>query len=214
MFLKLFVTSWIVGFSGAMIPGPLFTVTVSETARRGAKAGPLLIAGHALLELVLVAALFLGLNSLLNNPYFIAIVGITGGLFLIWMGYGMLRDARQGNISLEIKDEPEKVVLGPVLAGIFVSISNPYWTIWWATIGLGYITSAWEYGMIGLFFFFTGHILADFTWYGAVALAIASGKKVMSDKLYRGIIAVCGAFLIGLALIFIWDGTITMKSLW
>ncbi len=213
MLLKLFLTSWIVGFSGAMMPGPLLTVTVTETARRGARAGPLLMVGHALLELLLMAALILGLKSFLNNPNFIITVSIVGGLFLIWMGYGMLRDAWKGNISLELKSKTEKALLGPVLAGILVSISNPYWTIWWATIGLGYITSAWEYGMAGLFFFFTGHILADFTWYGAVAIAIARGKRIMSDRLYRGIIVVCGVFLIGLALTFIRDGIGRMGGL-
>ncbi|MBU7005680.1 LysE family transporter [Phosphitispora fastidiosa] len=212
MLLELFVTSWILGFSGAMMPGPLLTVTVSETTRRGAKAGPLLMAGHALLELALVAALILGLKSFLNNQYFIITVSIVGGLFLIWMGYGMLRDARQGNISLELQSGPEKVLVGPVLTGMLVSLSNPYWTIWWATVGLGYLTSAWEYGMAGLFFFFTGHILADFTWYGVVAVAIARGKKVMSDRLYRRIIAVCGAFLIGLALTFIWNGIVRIAG--
>jgi len=125
----------------------------------------------------------------------------------------MLRDVRQGNISLELKSGQEKVLMGPVLAGVLVSLSNPYWSIWWATIGLGYITSAWEYGIAGLFLFFAGHILADFTWYGVVAVAIARGKKVMSDRLYRGIIAVCGAFLIGLALTFIWDGIVRMTGL-
>ena len=206
MLIKLFITSWIVGFSGAMMPGPLLTVMVSETARRGARAGPLLMVGHALLELILVLALVLGLKGFLDNRYFIITVSIVGGGFLIWMGYGMLRDVPKGNISLEVSAESGKRRLGPIMTGGLVSISNPYWIIWWATIGLGYITSAWEYGIAGLAFFFTGHILADFVWYGAVAVAIARGKKVMSDRMYRGIIAVCGLFLVGLATTFIWSG--------
>jgi len=98
MLMKLFITSWIVGFSGAMMPGPLLTVMVSETARRGARAGPLLMVGHALLELILVLALVLGLKGFLDNRYFIITVSIVGGGFLIWMGYGMLRDVLKGNM--------------------------------------------------------------------------------------------------------------------
>ena len=39
-----FFSSFVIAFSGAMMPGPLFSVTVSESARRGFAVGPLLIA--------------------------------------------------------------------------------------------------------------------------------------------------------------------------
>jgi len=201
-----FFTAWVVGFSGAMMPGPLLTVTISESARRGAKAGPLLMVGHAILELSLVIALVLGLKRFLVNQVFITTVSFLGGLFLLWMGCSMLKDVWQGKVSLDFSAKGRQSMIGPVAAGILVSLSNPYWTIWWATFGLSFITKAWVYGPAGLALFYTGHILADFTWYGAVSLAVAKGRKVMSDRLYRGIIAVCGAFLIGLAATFLWNG--------
>ena len=48
-----------------MMPGPLLTVTISEAARRGPLAGPLLVAGHAVLEGALVALLFFGLGEVI-----------------------------------------------------------------------------------------------------------------------------------------------------
>lgn len=196
-----------IGFSGAMMPGPLLTVTINESMRRGAKSGPLLMVGHSVLELSLIIALILGLKRFLDNRVFIAAAGIMGGAFLIWMGYNMLRDVRAGSISLDLSgDKGRSSLIGPVITGILVSLSNPYWTIWWATIGLNYITKAWLYGLPGLVFFYTGHILADFTWYGAVSFAVARGRKLMSDRIYRRIIAVCGVSLVFLALTFIWSG--------
>ena len=47
------ITSFIVALSGALMPGPLLTLTVGEAARR-VLGGPLIIVGHALLELALV----------------------------------------------------------------------------------------------------------------------------------------------------------------
>lgn len=204
--LSIFLTAWVVGFSGAMMPGPLLTVTITESARQGMVAGPLLMVGHAILEFVLIAALVLGLKRFLDNRLFETIVSVLGGAFLLWMGYGMLRDAWSGNIALDLTVKNGQTLIGPVMAGILVSLSNPYWSIWWSTIGLNYITSAWKYGLTGLALFFTGHILADFTWYGAVSFAVAKGRSLMSDTLYRGIIAVCGAFLVALAFGFIWNG--------
>jgi len=99
--------------------------------------------------------------------------------------------------------------LHPVLAGILTSISNPFWMLWWATIGLGYITLSLRSGYIGLTSFFTGHILADLVWYSLIAAAVAGGKKFLSDGVYRAILVACGVFLVGLGGTFLYYGLFT-----
>ena len=85
----------------------------------------------------------------------------------------------------------------PVLAGVLMSAANPYWVIWWLTIGLGYVVFSRKYGLAGVALFFLGHILADFAWYTLVAGAVAQGRRFLSDGLYRGFLACCGVFLVG-----------------
>lgn len=211
--LTILFTAFIVGFSGAMMPGPLLTVNISESARKGAKIGPLLMVGHSVLELALVIGLVVGLKRYLNNNTFITAVSITGGLFLLWMGWGMVRDCLKGKVFLDFSVKDKKPFMGPVIMGVLVSLSNPYWTIWWATFGLSYITKAWVYGLAGVASFYLGHILADFTWYGAVSLAVARGRGLMSNRLYGGIVTVCGLFLIGLAVTFIYSGISYLRVL-
>ena len=82
----IFVTSFGVGFTGALMPGPLTTLAVRESMQRGFWAGPLLAIGHSLIELALVIGLALGLSRLLDEDPVMAGVGIAGGLFLLWMG--------------------------------------------------------------------------------------------------------------------------------
>lgn len=202
----LFITAFIMGFSGAMMPGPLLTVSISESYRRGFSAGPLLILGHAFLETGLVIGLTLGLASVLVLNHVKGSIAVVGGLVLLWMGWGMVRDAWQGNLSLSLSNTSQGTGMHPVLAGIVVSISNPYWTLWWATIGLTYVTQSLTMGTLALIVFLTGHLLADLTWYSAVSLAVVKGKKIFSDRIYRGLILVCGLFLLGLALYFLWTG--------
>ena len=93
-----------------------------------------------------------------------------------------------------------------VLSGILISLANPYWIVWWGTIGLGHITIALKAGVIGLTSFYTGHILSDLVWYSLVGAAIVGGRRFFSDSVYRGILLFCGIFLVGLGIYFIYYG--------
>jgi threonine/homoserine/homoserine lactone efflux protein len=215
----IFVTSLIVGLTGAMMPGPLLTVTVAETARRGFWAGPLLILGHGILEVVLIVALVAGLAAILVRVEVTAVIATIGGAFLIWMGYNIVRDVLRGRVRLAVAEKTdfgtEVAAVRPAAAfsgvprlvglGIVISLSNPYFTLWWATIGLGYITLSLERGAAGLAVFFAGHILADLAWYSLVAGAVAGSGRFLTPGIYRGILVVCGSFLVLLGGYFIWS---------
>jgi len=186
------VTSFVVALSGALMPGPLLTITVGEATRRGFWAGPLIILGHGLLELALVLLLLAGVGSWLNRPLILGSVGVLGGGMLAWMGLGLLRASRTGRLIFE---SAKTSGIHPVWTGILMSLANPYWLIWWLTIGLGYVLFASKYGLPGVLLFFGGHILADLAWYSLVSATVAWGRSFFTDGLYRGFLAGCGCFL-------------------
>ncbi len=220
----IFWTALVVGFSGAMMPGPLLTVTIGESVRRGFMAGPLIVLGHAILEIVLVVLLVLGLAQWLASGQVHTVIALVGGAFLVYMGWTMTRDAWQGRVSLDldaqgsagppasksadaaVRDPANAKAAGPgmhpVVAGILVSLSNPYFTFWWATVGLGFIITSIAFGTAGLVAFIIGHLLSDLIWYSLVSGAVAGGRRFMSQQVYRGVIAVCGVFLVGLGAYF------------
>jgi threonine/homoserine/homoserine lactone efflux protein len=188
------VTSFIVALSGALMPGPLLTFTVGEAARRGFWAGPLIMVGHALLELGLVLLLLAGVGVWLHRPLVLGLVGVGGAGMLGWMGVGLLKASRNSRLEF---DPQVNIGLNPVLAGVLMSAANPYWLIWWLTIGLGYVMFSLKYGWLGVALFFIGHILADFAWYTLVSGAVAQGRRLISDRIYQGFLAGCGVFLFG-----------------
>jgi len=196
-----------VGLSGALMPGPVLTVTIAEATKRGFWAGPLIVLGHGIIEFSLFVALVLGLGTLLKHNLVFGIVGVGGGIVLIGMGIGMVRGTRTATLKLDL-DAGERS--RPVIAGLLTSISNPYFIIWWATIGLSYIALSQQHGIMGLGSFYSGHIMADVVWYFAVAAAVTVGKKIMSDHTYRWIIGLCGGFLVLLGLYF---GSAGVKAL-
>jgi threonine/homoserine/homoserine lactone efflux protein len=90
----------------------------------------------------------------------------------------------------------------PVIDGIVTSASNPYWSLWWATIGLGYLLLARGQGIKGVLAFFAGHILADAAWYLFVGSTVSAGRGRFTDRAYRVVVGACAAFLVFFALSF------------
>lgn len=202
-----FVTSFIIGLSGALMPGPLLAVTIKETPVRGFWAGPLIVAGHGILELLLIILLLLGLGTYLKREIVFGLVGMAGALVMVWMAIGMFRSLPTLQL---VTDSAEVSGMNPVWSGIIMSLANPYWIVWWATIGLGYITYSMQYNAAGIAAFFSGHIMADLIWYSFVSFGISQGRRFISDRVYRGIIAVCASVLVVFG---IWFGTIGVHKL-
>jgi threonine/homoserine/homoserine lactone efflux protein len=208
--LKIFISSFVIALSGALMPGPLLTATIAGSAQHGFITGPLIITGHAILELVLITALLLGLAPYFQLPMFFVITAFSGSIILVWMAHGMIRTLPSISLALHINERRSN---NPVLSGILMSIANPYWIIWWATIGLGYIIYSQQFGILGIAFFFMGHILADFAWYTFISTAVAAGKHLLTDRLYRGLVAVCAVFLIVFAFYFAYAGYLKLEYL-
>jgi threonine/homoserine/homoserine lactone efflux protein len=202
-FLAIFASSFVIALSGAMMPGPLLTATISESSQRGFIMGPLLIVGHGILELALVTAMLLGLAPFLQQPEVFVATALGGAAILLWMAFSMFRSLPALHLSWEGGRRRRN---HPVVSGILMSVANPYWIIWWATIGLGYILYSWQFGLWGVAFFFTGHILADLVWYTLVAAAVAGGRRFMTDRIYRNLIAGCAVFLVLFAGYFVYTG--------
>ena len=204
----LFITAFMVGLSGAMMPGPLLTAAIAESAQRGFWAGPLIVLGHAILEFLLILALLAGLSVFITKTSVSMAISLVGGAFLLYLGFMMLKDTLAGRVSIEAAAAAENAgpLMHPVSVGIFVSLSNPFWTIWWATIGLSYLTLAMKNGTIGIAAFYGGHIAADLLWYSIISGLVAGGKRFINQKIYHLILSLCGLFLIGLGIYFIYSG--------
>jgi len=201
--LQLLIAAFVIGLSGAMSPGPYLTVTIARTLREGRVAALLMLVGHALLEAVLIIGFAFGLASVLKLPSVATVMSIVGGLVLLWMGGSLLWGAWRGTVVADLKASENPSRVGPVAHGAIVSLSNPYWTLWWATIGITLAIKGLEFGPIGVFAFFVGHELADIVWYSAVIFAVSAGRHLLSDGVYRWVMALLACFLIYLGATFV-----------
>ncbi|MBI5522662.1 MAG: LysE family transporter [Desulfarculus sp.] len=204
----LFATSFVIGLSGAVMPGTVLAVTILHSSRLGFKAGPLVILGHAILEGSLVVALVLGLGGVLNRPLVSGAIGGVGALILLWMAWGMLRSLPGLRLDLATAETAASGGLGshaaPVRDGLLLSLANPYFLLWWATVGLGLITMTMQMGLgaLGLLVFYAGHICADLSWYSLVSLVVTKGRRWLSDRMHRRVVGACALCLLGFGVYF------------
>jgi len=201
--LNILLFSFLVALSGALIPGPLFTFTIYKSLqqKRGYLAGIFIILGHALIELILILGLLAGATLLFKNLVFITIIGIIGGLFLIIFGIQVIKNTptTDPNIDFSLQDDDVKGYKGnSFLGGIIVSMSNPYWELWWAVIGIGFMArfNISFSNPVGLIFFFIGHELGDIVWYIPISIFISLGGKSLNPKIFKYVLIFCGAFMI------------------
>ena len=198
----IFATSWIVGLSGAVSPGPLLAYDIKESLRIGPWAGPAISLGHSILELGVVALLYFGAATILDSDVAQICISIIGGAVLIFMAATFIRNSAK---TSEINTTPNKSYfdkMGPVIGGVIVTVSNPYWSVWWVTVGLAYLIWSQEYGLVGVACFYFGHILADFAWFSLVSIIIASGRKLIVGKIYKIILVLCGVGMGGMGIYF------------
>ena len=202
----LFFNSLVIGFSGALMPGPMLAVDIAETPRHGWKTGPVICVGHAIAELVVVIVLALGVAALALNPLVARVIGVVGGAALLLMGGSMAYDTLRQRISYEAEAADKKGKYKLAGMGITTSLSNPYWFIWWATIGLALLVKAQEFGIWGPIVFYFGHILSDFVWYTVVSVLLWNGRKLIMGTGLKILIMLCASFLLYLGGQFLYDG--------
>jgi threonine/homoserine/homoserine lactone efflux protein len=185
----------------------MLTVVITESPRQGVKAGPLTVLGHALLELALLFGLVVGLGPLLGKSAVKTTLALVGGAMLVLMAVTMLVVVARGRARVELEDDGRgSGKLRTVLAGAVSSLSNPYWTLWWATIGMGLLTKAYAAGAAGLVAFYLGHITGDLTWYSAVSGLIAAGRRFITGRVYGAMLLGSAVFLLAMAGWFIVSG--------
>lgn len=200
------LTWWLVSLSGVLMPGPVGALAVSEGARRGTMAGVLITAGHALAEVGLLVVLGIGLAGVLRQPLVVGVVGILGGGVLAWMGWGIATTAWRGPL-----DPPRGSAAGAgaalIRAGLLTTVGNPYWLLWWMTVGAGYFIAFSRYGLaavIGLFYL--GHLSLDLGWNTFLAMMVGSGRGRVRPTVYRGVLVLCGTFVLAMSVYFVISG--------
>jgi len=186
-----------ISLSGALAPGPVTAAAIGMGSRRRF-AGALMALGHGVIEFPLMVLLIFGVGRLLTQPSVEVGIGLFGGSFLVFMAVHMLRGLRQ------VIDQPVQVTRsGPFMAGVLLSGGNPYFLIWWATVGLTLITTARDFGVWAFVLFALAHWSCDLIWLTILSWASFKGSVLLGPRRQRIVLALCAGAMLGFGLYFI-----------
>jgi len=188
--LQMLAMAFAIGLTGALAPGPTLVATVNSSLKEGWTAGPKVAAGHALVETLIFLLIVGGLAAAMQQ--YSQTIALAGGLALIIFGFMTVLGSRKATLAA-----PQGQVIGNAyLAGIITSAANPYFWIWWLSVGSALVLSGLHSGLLMAALFMIGHWGADFGWYTLVSSSLDRGRSILSEKSYRRILGICGGFLV------------------
>ena len=187
---QMVLLGFVIGLTGALAPGPTLVATINASIRGRWTTGLKISLGHMIAEFFLVILILLGLATL-ALPYTTAIAGI-GGIALVVFGVLTILGSRKASLGNSLIQP----VTNPYVAGLMTSAANPYFWIWWFSIGSAMVIAGLEGGLILVGAFMFGHWTADTAWYTVVSTSVSKGRTILSETAYKKTIVVCGIFLI------------------
>ena len=196
--LLFFVQAVVISMSGVLAPGPVTTASIMM-GMKNRYAGSLISIGHGIVEFPLIILITLGLGKIFEFKIAQIIIGFAGGAMLLFMAYGIYKSSKaalqQGSASVSYK---------PVMAGMVLSASNPFFLVWWATTGLALALQAKGFGIWAFAVFAIVHWSCDLVWYQALSWASFKGSTLLNAGNFRSILIGCSVamFLFGLNFVF------------
>jgi threonine/homoserine/homoserine lactone efflux protein len=188
---------FLISISGVMAPGPVTAATIAA-GTKSRHAGIFISIGHCLVELPLLAATMLGIGFIFEYQMANMLIGLAGGVFLIWMGFDMFRDVKNYH-----ENQPPAKTRGPITTGLVLSITNPYFILWWATVGLNFAKNAANLGYTVLVLFALVHWLCDMVWLEIMSFASFKGMRLLNEKHQKIILAICAAAIMLFGIFFV-----------
>ncbi len=188
--LQMVLLGFVIGLTGALAPGPTLVATINASISGRWTTGLKVSLGHMVVEFFLVILILLGLATV-ALPYTGLIAGI-GGTALVVFGTLTILGSRRATLE-KSSNQP---VANPYLAGLMTSAANPYFWIWWLSIGSAMVIAGLEGGLVVVIAFMFGHWAADTTWYTVVSTSVSRGRTVLPESAYKKTIVICGIFLI------------------
>jgi len=189
----------VISFSGVMAPGPMFAVTLAKSYR-SPWAGTQIAVGHAVIEVPLILLIYFGFAQFFENSLVQLGLSVVGGGMIFWLGIAMFR------ARAEVVQKGKDLPYNAFVAGILTSGFNPFFLLWWATIGSMLVMKFLDFGTMGLMVFIVVHWLCDLGWLSLISILVYRTHSLWGRKFQEGLFIACSLLLVGFGAWFLISG--------
>lgn len=181
-----------IGLAAGVSPGPLLVLVVTATLRGGWRHGVTTAAAPLVSDVVVVAVVLSTLGRLPTRA--LDWLGVVGGLAVVWMGVGTLREARTATLATD-GGAPAGGTRRSLRDAAVVNLLSPHPWITWITI-LGPLTlAAARASVAGGVAVVVGFYLALVGSKCLLAVLVGRGRGRLTDVAYRRVLLVAGVAL-------------------
>ncbi len=188
----------IISLSGVLMPGPVTAVTIAK-GRSSGNAGALIALGHGVIEIPLMILIYFGFAQFFTYEIVRRTIGFVGGIMLGFMGLQMYRTKDQ------VERGEKNMNFSSILSGVITTGANPYFFLWWATIGSALVINSALFGLTGFLLFATVHWSIDFFWVLFVSKTVYRSRGLWNPKIHRMVFGICASILIFFGIWFIYS---------
>ena len=179
----------LVSVSGVFSPGPLLFANLALSKYGGFWSGIKIAVGHTIIELPLIILLSLPFVVLfpINLTFSTTkIITFIAGAFLIVFGilYVVRTILTTGSPNSAINTSR---IENPYLAGIMFTSLNPFFIVWWTTVGVKLISDSISLlgHPAGIAFLFFAHIWMDYAWLGLSSYLASRGFNIIRSEYHK-----------------------------
>ncbi len=198
------LTGLSLGFGAGISPGPLTTLVITTALARGFGAGLRIAIAPLLTDLPIIVIALLIFNGLPVG--FAAILAAAGGLVVIYLGVETLLRARHAVLNNATAASPSHSQ--DFWRGMLVNMLSPHPWLFWLSVGSPILTSAWQTAIVSALAFLIGFYALLVGSKIGLAWGVAGGRRFLTDRTYRGILAGSGLLLIGFGLLMLKEGVL------
>jgi threonine/homoserine/homoserine lactone efflux protein len=103
----------------------------------------------------------------------------------------------------ETEEKSSYFKYGSIISGVLATAGNPYFLLWWATIGAFLVMNAAIFGFVGFLIFAIIHWSCDLVWNIFVSLTVFKSRRFWTKRVHEIVFGFCFLILTGFGAWFI-----------
>lgn len=194
----------VLGLSAGFAPGPLLTLVISETLQHDIKSGIKVALAPIITDLPIIILTLFILSKLSNFHGILGVISLTGGLFILFMGYKSLR-------TKGVKINLDEIKTKSLAKGVLANALSPHPYLFWFSVGAPTMTKAMSQNIsaplafiISFYVFLVGSKIV-------LAILIGKSKSLLNGSAYIFTMRFLGLVLCVLAIVLFHDGLTLLK---